>query len=264
MRAKGVIRTTGALSLALLTVVAFVLVLAAPALAHHPVISGEVLCDQESGSWLVVWEVANSETVAGSNRTMTIDAVTYNGPALTLIVVGAVVPPDQVIIEHQQVQQGVELTLIVRGDWDLGGSQDISRQATVQVPDEPCTSTTTTTTPTTVPPTTTPPTTTPPTTTPPTTTPPTTTPPTTTPPTTVPPTTVPPTTVPPTTVPPTVAPTSIVTTTQETLPVTGFSDSGVGGAGVALLLGGASLLLLARRRQRSADQPTSDWSAQID
>lgn len=50
---------------------------AAPAFAHHPIISGEALCN-EDGTQTVTWTLTNSESVEGTNRSMTIDRVTID------------------------------------------------------------------------------------------------------------------------------------------------------------------------------------------
>jgi hypothetical protein len=51
---------------------------------------------------------------------------------------------------------------------------------------------------------------------------------------------------------------------SETLPFTGFGSPGVGGTGLALLLGGAGLLLLTRRRRPETDSPATGWSSRLD
>ncbi|GAB7048950.1 hypothetical protein [Catenuloplanes indicus] len=125
-----------------------------------------------------------------------------------------------------------------------------------------------TTPPATTPPVTTPPATTPPATTPPATTPPATTPPATTPPATTPPATTPPATTPPATTPPASPSPQLPTTIQHEdafvalvsvpggngggepgLPVTGPQTAIIGGVGAAVLVGGAVVFMMARRRK---------------
>lgn len=57
----------------LLLAVGFVLALATPAQAHHPIVSGSGICNQQTGLFDVTWNVANSENVASpGDRDMTI------------------------------------------------------------------------------------------------------------------------------------------------------------------------------------------------
>lgn len=67
-----------------------VFALAAPASAHHPIVTGKAVCDTTTGEWVVTWQVANSER----DITGKLTAVSWT-PAdteLTGIEVGSILP----------------------------------------------------------------------------------------------------------------------------------------------------------------------------
>ena len=86
----------------LLVGLAGALVIASPASAHHPDVDGSAVCDEQTGEWVITWTVANSET----DLTGTITAVTVDPVAgFTTIVVGATLPVqgDGPLTEPQRV-----------------------------------------------------------------------------------------------------------------------------------------------------------------
>jgi hypothetical protein len=133
---------------------------AAPAWAHHPVLSGMTVC--WNGDHVVKWDIGNSET--GSGRNMTIASATATVGATNYGVAGYVSPvkPGGVTYALTVVPANVKGTVLltVKGTWSDGSSGTRSTTVTLV---EDCVPTTTSTT---TPPTTTPETTTPPTTTP--------------------------------------------------------------------------------------------------
>ncbi|BCJ54666.1 hypothetical protein Asp14428_61410 [Actinoplanes sp. NBRC 14428] len=58
---KSPLRRTTAVAAGALIGLAGVVAFAAPASAHHPIVSGSASCVNEDGSWQVTWKVANSE-----------------------------------------------------------------------------------------------------------------------------------------------------------------------------------------------------------
>jgi LPXTG-motif cell wall-anchored protein len=67
-----------------------VLAIAAPASAHHPIVTGSAHCETSTGDWIVDWEVANSESdLTGKLTDVTLEPA---GTTVTNIVVGATLP----------------------------------------------------------------------------------------------------------------------------------------------------------------------------
>jgi len=68
------------------------LVLASPASAHHPTVSGKAVCDSATGDWVVTWTVGNTE----DDLTGEVISVTLTPASTTVskIAVGATIPKD--------------------------------------------------------------------------------------------------------------------------------------------------------------------------
>jgi LPXTG-motif cell wall-anchored protein len=67
-----------------------ILTLAAPASAHHPIVSGAADCDTTTGEWVVTWKVANSESdLTGKLTGVSLEPA---GTTVTNIVEGATLP----------------------------------------------------------------------------------------------------------------------------------------------------------------------------
>jgi LPXTG-motif cell wall-anchored protein len=137
-------------AVALLTL-GIVTALATPAFAHHPDLTGEVAC-ATNGQQVVTWTVTNSETVDGSDRTMTLDQVAVSSGTVGPIAIDTSFPPQPEAGSTQTsttVLPGTEtgvVTLTVRGDWDKDGPQDVEQSVSVTLPGtcmEPVTTTTT-------------------------------------------------------------------------------------------------------------------------
>jgi hypothetical protein len=109
----------------------FLTVFAAPAFAHHPIVSGTVEC-AENGHQIITWTVSNSETVSGTNRTMTLDQVHVSSGSVSGIGVGTAFPPSALSNSTRTAttdlpgDQTGNVTLQVRGDWSSGGPQNVS------------------------------------------------------------------------------------------------------------------------------------------
>jgi len=65
--------------------------LATPAFANFPMVSGSVAC--KSGHQKVTWTVTNSESTDGTNRSMTLEAVSVSQGSVSGLSVGQVLPP---------------------------------------------------------------------------------------------------------------------------------------------------------------------------
>jgi LPXTG-motif cell wall-anchored protein len=64
--------------------------LAAPASAHHPIVSGKAVCESATGEWVVTWSVANSESdITGKLTGVSLEPA---GTTVTNIVVDATLP----------------------------------------------------------------------------------------------------------------------------------------------------------------------------
>jgi LPXTG-motif cell wall-anchored protein len=135
-------------AVALLTL-GIVTALATPAFAHTPDLTGEVVC-ATNGHQVVTWTVTNSETVEGSNLTMTVDEITVSSGTVDPISAGTVFPPQPEAGSTQTAttdlpgsEAGV-VTLTVAGTWSDDWKE--SQSASVTLPgtcEEPVTTTTT-------------------------------------------------------------------------------------------------------------------------
>ena len=65
--------------------------LAPAAFAHHPLVSGTVACASD-GTQVITWNIQNSETTAGTNRTMVITSAAASSGGITGLV-GQTVKP---------------------------------------------------------------------------------------------------------------------------------------------------------------------------
>jgi hypothetical protein len=108
--------------------------LAPAALAHHPIVSGTTAC-QADGTQKVTWTVTNSESTAGSNRTMTIDAGGVNvsqGSAINGISAGQSYPPTPTAGSTKTGTQsfggkaGGSVTLSITASWSNNGPQHVT------------------------------------------------------------------------------------------------------------------------------------------
>lgn len=113
------------------------LAVASPASAHHPIVSGQAVCDTETGNWKVTWTVANSERDIEGKITK---VVTVPESTLTTIVPGATLPRNGkgVLTDEQLVagnRKSAELT--VTAEWRrpgmFGGTRKITQSAKAKV-----------------------------------------------------------------------------------------------------------------------------------
>ncbi|MCU1428453.1 MAG: hypothetical protein JWL83_2453 [Actinomycetia bacterium] len=191
---------------------------AAPASAHHPVVSGFTVCTAD-GQHYVQWTIGNSEVTITNAMTIVSATTAVGGSSYPAMGYGSPVPGSGHTSALTIVPGNVNGTLVLTVNATWAGGFTSTRTASVDLVDS-CSTTTTTTTPATTTPTTTPETTVPETTTP-----------TTTPETTVPETTTP-TTTPATTVPETTSTTDVGTaTTSTTIGTTTTTNPGEGGLG---------------------------------
>ncbi|HVT76451.1 MAG TPA: hypothetical protein VHD87_05435, partial [Acidimicrobiales bacterium] len=116
------------------------LTLVSPASAHHPIVSGEVACSADGQTVVVSWHVQNSETVTGTNRTMTLLSAVVSQGTLVGISAGMTAPPQP--LAGSTINGSTTLpsttsgsvTLTVHGRWPSPGPQDVTGSATVQLP----------------------------------------------------------------------------------------------------------------------------------
>ena len=132
MNLRGTLRT----SVVGAAVAGTLVVLAGPALAVHPELSGTVQC--AAGEQIVSWTVSNSESTSDSNRAMTVTGISVSSGTVTGVAVGAVLPPTPAagstlvattVLPGDQTGS-VELT--VRADWDTGDWEDGARTGIVR------------------------------------------------------------------------------------------------------------------------------------
>lgn len=124
--------------LAALLVMGAIVGLATPASANHPVVSGRVACvgDQQ----VVTWTVENSESVSGTDRTMTVDEISVSPGTVSGVEAGDVLPPTPRAGSSRTATTVLpgdwtgRVTLAVLAHWSDGGLQDQVRRATVEVP----------------------------------------------------------------------------------------------------------------------------------
>ncbi|HVV36086.1 MAG TPA: hypothetical protein VHC63_05735 [Acidimicrobiales bacterium] len=114
--------------------------LVSPASAHHPIVSGEVACSPDGQTVVVSWHVQNSETVSGTNRTMTLLSAVVSQGTLVGISAGMTAPPQP--LAGSTINGSTTLpsttsgsvTLTVHGRWPSPGPQDVTGSATVELP----------------------------------------------------------------------------------------------------------------------------------
>jgi hypothetical protein len=107
-----------------------------PAYAHHPIVTGSVACATD-GHQVVSWHAQNSESVSGSNRSMTLISVALDKGTLSGFGVGAVVTPQPTAgstvngTSMYVSNDASTVTLTVHGSWDNGGPQDVAASGKV-------------------------------------------------------------------------------------------------------------------------------------
>jgi uncharacterized repeat protein (TIGR01451 family) len=105
--------------------VTFVGITALPAIAHHPIVSGKLVCNVQTGNYDVTWTVSNGNW---ENRVMTLDQ--SNRAAVPL---SSYAPNEsKVYTESLPGNTNGSTTLTVRGDWNNGGPQNVVGSATVR------------------------------------------------------------------------------------------------------------------------------------
>jgi uncharacterized repeat protein (TIGR01451 family) len=100
-------------------------VTALPAFAHHPTLTGSIVCNEQSATYDVTWTVSNGNW---ENRTMTLDQSNRSVVPLSSYA------PDESKSYSESLPgttSGVT-TLTVRGDWDNGGPQNVVGSASVE------------------------------------------------------------------------------------------------------------------------------------
>jgi len=125
-------------------VMSLMIVIAAPALAHHPILDVTAKCD-DAGNRVVTWTVSNGDW---EGKSMTIDQVTYTDGTggWTSIFVGLVLGPNgsaSETVTYPLSDTGTK-TLTIRADW-TDGSQDVKGSLSVELKKLKCEDTTTTT-----------------------------------------------------------------------------------------------------------------------
>lgn len=98
----------------------FLLLIATPAQAHHPIVQGAGICNQQTGLYDVTWTVANSENVASpGDRDMTITASNRAS-----VPVGTVIQEASAQTFSEPSLPAGTQTLTVTGRWeyDINGS----------------------------------------------------------------------------------------------------------------------------------------------
>lgn len=97
------------------------LAVASPASAHHPIVTGQAICDTETGNWKVTWTVANSERDIEGKIT---SVVTVPESTLTTIVPGATLPrKGKGVLTDEQMVAGDRdwAKLTVTAEWTRKG-----------------------------------------------------------------------------------------------------------------------------------------------
>jgi hypothetical protein len=91
-----------------------------PAFAHHTTVSGEAVCDAETGSWVITWTVKNSQSNKSANLILVNSTPSGPGTSLTGIVVGAFLPKPLGTLTGTQIVPGTttQATLTVQGKWE--------------------------------------------------------------------------------------------------------------------------------------------------
>ncbi len=94
--------------------------LAGPASAHHPIVSGAAVCDEETGRFDVTWSIGNSE----SDKVMTFTTDRSSVP-------GGEVDEGGTVVRQEEVDPGT-YTLTVDASWPNGVEKDGSATVTAQ------------------------------------------------------------------------------------------------------------------------------------
>lgn len=100
-------------------------VTAIPAFAHHPIVSGNIVCNEQTGNYDVTWTVANGNW---EGRTMTLDQSNRSAVPLSSYA------PDE-SKSYTESLPGTTTgttTLTVRGDWNNGGPQNVVNSASLE------------------------------------------------------------------------------------------------------------------------------------
>jgi LPXTG-motif cell wall-anchored protein len=92
-----------------------------PAWAHHTTVTGDPVCDTDTGNWVITWTVKNSEW----NKTARLTEASWrpDGSTMTNIAVGAFLPkPRDGVLSGVQTVTGsaTSASLRVRAEWDNG------------------------------------------------------------------------------------------------------------------------------------------------
>ena len=137
-------------ALALITgtamLMSLMVVLASPALAHHPILGVSAVCDDQ-GNKVVTWTVANGDW---EGRTMALSQVQYTDGTggWSTIVAGLSLAPNgsaQESVTYGLSETGTK-TLTVTAGWSGGGPQGIAASLSIKLKELECDESTTTTT----------------------------------------------------------------------------------------------------------------------
>ena len=128
-------------------VMSLMVLVASPALAHHPILDVSAACDDQ-GNRVVTWTLANGNW---EGRTMTVSQVQYSDgiAGWSSIVVGLTLAPDASITEtvvYDLSDTGTK-TLTITSGWSDGGPQGVSASLSVKLDKLKCDHSTTTTKP---------------------------------------------------------------------------------------------------------------------
>ncbi len=127
-------------------VMSLMVVVASPALAHHPILDVSAACDDD-GNKVVTWTVSNGNW---EGKTMTLSQVQYtDGTAgWSTIVAGLSLAPNgsaQESVTYGLSETGTK-TLSVTAGWSAGGPQGVSTSLSIKLNELECEDSTTTTT----------------------------------------------------------------------------------------------------------------------
>jgi LPXTG-motif cell wall-anchored protein len=108
---------------------------AAPASAHHPLVSPESSCVNEDGSWKVTWKIANSETDITA-EVIRVGAQPKDRSELTGLEVGATIPKNgegELKAEQSLAADAQVARLVVKAKW-VRGDKEIKEEAKGELP----------------------------------------------------------------------------------------------------------------------------------
>ncbi|MGH8912933.1 MAG: LPXTG cell wall anchor domain-containing protein [Acidimicrobiia bacterium] len=133
-----------AMTTATALVLSLMIVIASPALAHHPILEVSAVCDT-SGNKVVTWTVSNGDW---EGRIMTVSQVQYTDGGLSTIVAGLSLPANGSVSEsitYALSDVGTK-TLTVTAGWSNGGPQDVSADLSIKLKHLDCDESSTSTT----------------------------------------------------------------------------------------------------------------------